>query len=336
MKRVVITGVGAKCSIANNYQDLLINLENKLPGQKQITLFKTDDLRTNIACEIEEVVDQGAYFERVTNLALDSIKDLEEHFGLKAVVDSLDGDVMFSYSSSLSGNELMMDYLASENKDNRLIYDIPSFIDKLTRSLEINGPIYTTMSACAAGTAATGVAIDAIRQGEFEAAIVGGSDVLTYFSTAGFNSLKSLAEGPCQPFDVERTGINLGEASAFFIFEELEHAKRRGATILAEVMGHCSKNEAYHITSPNPKGEGAAIAMKGAFADAGLDLASITGSIYVNMHGTGTVANDSMELLAIEDTFKDNEVYFSSTKSRTGHCLGAAGSIELAISVLSL
>lgn len=137
MKRVVITGVGAKCSIANNYQDLLINLENKLPGQKQITLFKTDDLRTNIACEIEEVVDQGAYFERVTNLALDSIKDLEEHFGLKAVVDSLDGDVMFSYSSSLSGNELMMDYLASENKDNRLIYDIPSFIDKLTRSLEI-------------------------------------------------------------------------------------------------------------------------------------------------------------------------------------------------------
>ena len=336
MKRVVITGVGAKCSIANNYQDLLINLENKLPGQKQITLFKTDDLRTNIACEIEEVVDQGAYFERVTNLALDSIKDLEEHFGLKAVVDSLDGDVMFSYSSSLSGNELMMDYLASENKDNRLIYDIPSFIDKLTRSLEINGPIYTTMSACAAGTAATGVAIDAIRQGEFEAAIVGGSDVLTYFSTAGFNSLKSLAEGPCQPFDVERTGINLGEASAFFIFEELEHAKRRGATILAEVMGHCSKNEAYHITSPNPKGEGAAIAMKGAFADAGLDLASITGSIYVNMHGTGTVANDSMELLAIEDTFKDNEVYFSSTKSRTVHCIGAAGSIELAISVLSL
>ena len=148
--------------------------------------------------------------------------------------------------------------------------------------------------------------------------------------------MKSLAEGPCQPFDVDRTGINLGEASAFFIFEELEHAQRRGAVILAEVMGHCSKNEAYHITSPNPKGEGATIAMKGAFADAGVDLSSITEPIYVNMHGTGTVANDTMELLAIEDTFKDNEVYFSSTKSRTGHCLGAAGSIELAISVLSL
>lgn len=336
MKRVVITGVGAKCSIANNYQDLLINLENKLLGQKQITLFNTDDLRTKIGCEIEEVIDQGGYFERVTNLALESIKDLEEHFDLKNIVDSLDGDIMFSYSSSLSGNELMMDYLAGKDKDNRLIYDIPSFIDKLTRSLGINGPVYTTMSACAAGTAATGVVIDAIRQGEFEVAIVGGSDVLTYFSTAGFNSMKSLAEGPCQPFDTNRAGINLGEASAFFIFEELEHAQRRGATILAEVMGYCSKNEAYHITSPNPKGEGAANTMKNAFADAGLDLSSITGPIYVNTHGTGTVANDSMELLAIADTFKDNEVYFSSTKSRTGHCLGAAGSIELAISILSL
>lgn len=336
MKRVVITGIGVKCSLADNYQDLLVNMENKLLGQKQITLFETDDLRTKIGCEIKEVTDRGDYFERVTNLALDSINDLEEHFGLKAIVDSLDGEVMLSYSSSLSGNELMMDYLASEDKDNRLIYDIPSFIDKLSRSLGISGPVYTTMSACAAGTAATGVVIDAIRQGEFEVGVVGGSDVLTYFSIAGFNSLKSLAEGPCQPFDIDRTGINLGEASAFFIFEELEHAQRRGATILAEVMGHCSKNEAYHITSPNPKGEGATIAMKGAFADAGLDLSSITEPIYVNMHGTGTVANDSMELLAIEDTFKNNEVYFSSTKSRTGHCLGAAGSIELAISVLSL
>lgn len=336
MKRVVITGIGVKSSLADNYQDLLVNMENKLLGQKQITLFETDDLRTKIGCEIKEVTDRGDYFERVTNLALDSINDLEEHFGLKAIVDSLDGEVMLSYSSSLSGNELMMDYLASEDKDNRLIYDIPSFIDKLSRSLGISGPVYTTMSACAAGTAATGVVIDAIRQGEFEVGVVGGSDVLTYFSIAGFNSLKSLAEGPCQPFDIDRTGINLGEASAFFIFEELEHAQRRGATILAEVMGHCSKNEAYHITSPNPKGEGATIAMKGAFADAGLDLSSITEPIYVNMHGTGTVANDSMELLAIEDTFKNNEVYFSSTKSRTGHCLGAAGSIELAISVLSL
>lgn len=336
MKKVVITGIGAKCSMANNYQDLLISLKNNVPGQRQITLFETHDFRTNVGCEVENVVERGDYFERVTNLALDSINDLKEHFGLKEVISSLDGEVMFSYSSSLSGNELMMEYLSREDSDNRLIYDIPSFIDKLTRSLEINGPIYTTMSACAAGTAATGVAIDAIKQGEFEVAIVGGSDVLTYFSAAGFNSLKSLAEGSCQPFDIDRTGINLGEASAFFIFEELEHAKKRGAKILAEVVGYCSKNEAYHITSPNPKGEGAAAAMKGAFTDAGIDLASVTSPIYVNTHGTGTMANDSMELLAIEDTFKDNEVYFSSTKSRTGHCLGAAGSIELAISVLSL
>lgn len=121
MKRVVITGIGVKCSLADNFQDLLVNMENKLLGQKQITLFETDDLRTKIGCEIKEVTDRGDYFERVTNLALDSINDLEEHFGLKAIVDSLDGEVMLSYSSSLSGNELMMDYLASEDKDNRLI-----------------------------------------------------------------------------------------------------------------------------------------------------------------------------------------------------------------------
>lgn len=337
-KRIVITGIGVRSSNAKNTDDLLNALYELREGQCKINLYDTEKLRSDIGCQIREnLIYEQECDERTTAIAFEAIDDLYKDAEVKKMIEENKDNVVLSFATSMSGNQNMMVYVDSEKsqEDERYVYIVPDFINKIEQKLGVNGPVYTTMSACAAGTAAAGVAIDEIRKGTSNVAIVGGTDALTLFSTVGFSALKAIAEKECKPFAKDRSGINLGEASAFLVFEELEHAKNRGAVIYAEVLGYAAKNEAYHITSPRPDGEGAYIVMKEAMEDAEVEITDE--NIYVNAHGTGTGANDQMEMKAITKLFERNpNVYVSSTKAITGHCLGAAGSIELAISALAL
>lgn len=337
-KRIVITGVGLRTSNAYSYKDWVQSMgETMKCGQREITLFNTSQLRTSIAGQIaEELKYKDQPIERTTQIAYEAIDDLLQDEDIKRLLKEEDGDVLFSYATSISGNEHVMRSFNSEGDEAaKYVYEQIDYISYVREKLGIHGATYTTMSACAAGTAAAGVVIDAIRMGQSKVAIVGGTDALTYFTASGFHGLNSLSPSVCKPFDVNRTGINLGEGSAFFVFEEYEHAKARGAKMYAEVLGYAATNEAYHITSPRPDGSGAAQVMKEAMEDANIDFQ--VDNIYVNAHGTGTVANDEMELKAITEVFHDyKEVYVGSTKAFTGHCLAAAGCIELATSLATL
>lgn len=339
-KRIVITGIGVRCSNAKNYCTFIEALKKTVPGQSEITLFDSDKLSSKIVCQIK---DQLKYCnlneERLNQIAYEAIDDLMEDKAIKQLIEDNQDNILLSYATSLSGNEYLMSYLESTKEGNteerKYSYMIPYSVTKIAKRLGIKGPVYTTMSACASGTAATGIAIEAIRRAEVEVAIVGGSDSLTEFSSVGFHSLKSLDESYCRPFDTNRNGINIGEGSAFLVLEEHEHAVLRGAKIYAEVMGYSIRNEAYNMTAPQPDGDGAYEVMKDAILDANIQLTDE--KIYINAHGTGTRANDEAELKAIHRLFKGNpNVYLSSTKSITGHCLGAAGSIELAVAATSL
>ncbi len=339
-KRIVITGIGVRVSNAKNYEELINSLKYLKEGQTEIELYDTKKIRSKIGCQIKEKLNyEEKCDERTTAIAFEAMDDLFCDKEIEKLIRDNREDIVFSFATSMSGNQNMMRYVDAEEEEKgsceQYVYIVPDFINKISQKLGVAGPAYTTMSACAAGTAAAGVAVDEIRAGNTSVAVVGGTDALTLFSSVGFHSLKSIAEGNCIPFDKNRAGINLGEASAFLVLEEFEHAKARKAKIFAEVMGYSAKNEAYHITSPRPDGEGAYVVMKEAMEDAGITFTDET--IYINAHGTGTKANDSMEIKAIEKLFQHNpNVYVSSTKAITGHCLGAAGSIELAISAAVL
>lgn len=222
-----------------------------------------------------------------------------------------------------------------ENGADDFIAHMNDFSAAAKKLLGVKGSVTVLSSSCAAGTTAAGMAMDYIRSGVCDRAIVGGVDALSVVTAYGFNALKSLSAGVTNPFDEGRDGINIGECGAFFLFESWEEAEKRGARILGEIAGYALGNDAYHITSPRPDGAGAYRVMQEALADAGITPADIG---YINVHGTGTQVNDAMEIKAVEKLFGDvpHEVALSSTKALLGHCMGASGAIELASVLLSL
>lgn len=223
------------------------------------------------------------------------------------------------------GREASDDSLASMNE----------FSGYARELLGIRGAATVVSSSCASGTTAIGMAMDYIRSGLCECAVAGGVDCLAQHTAYGFHALKSLSSGVTNPFDAKRDGINIGECGALFFLESLEHAQARGAAIAGEISGYALSNDAYHITSPRPDGEGAYRTIKAALEDAGITAGEVG---YINAHGTGTPANDSMETKALEQIFGASErpVPLSSTKALLGHCMGASGAIELASVILAL
>jgi 3-oxoacyl-[acyl-carrier-protein] synthase II len=224
---------------------------------------------------------------------------------------------------------------------------IPMFISDIAAgivSMQFNakGPNYATVSACATSAHAIGDAFRTIQYGDADVMITGGAEAtVTPMAVGGFANMKALSERndspetASRPFDLTRDGFVIGEGGAIVILEELEHAKKRGATIYCEIVGYGATGDAYHLTAPAPNGEGAQRAMKRAMRDAGLAPADIQ---YINAHGTSTPANDLNETAAIKAVFGDQakKVRVSSTKSMTGHMLGAAGAVELVISTLAI
>lgn len=203
------------------------------------------------------------------------------------------------------------------------------FLQYICSEFGIEGEIYNTSTACASSTAAVGVAFDAICYGDMKQMIVASADPLTDMSMAGFHILQTLSEENCRPFDIDRDGINLGEASVAIVLEEYESAMLRGANIYAEILGYGISNDAYSATAPDPDGVGARFVMEQALKQAGITMDQVG---YINAHGTGTKKNDSMETKALRELGTNATI--TSTKSITGHCLATAGAIELVICIM--
>jgi 3-oxoacyl-[acyl-carrier-protein] synthase II len=207
--------------------------------------------------------------------------------------------------------------------------------DAVARDLGIGGPVQTVSAACASGAMAIGDAVRAIRRGEVDVAIAGGSDSLCRLTYAGFNALRAVDERPCRPFREDRAGLSLGEGAAALLLEPLERALARGAVPLALATGEAATCDAHHMTAPHPEGTGAADAIRGALAEARLDPSEID---FVNAHGTGTPLNDAAEYEALVAVFGDRtpDLPVTSTKSLVGHLLGTAGALEAVVTVLCL
>jgi len=197
----------------------------------------------------------------------------------------------------------------------------------------LRGDFLVFSNACASGTNAVGHAFNSIRYGKYDMAICGGYDTISEFTFAGFNSLMAITTSLCRPFDKRRDGLILGEGAGILILEELEHALKRTTQICGEIVGYGESSDAYHITSPEPSGRMASIAIKKAWSDAGNPVID-----YINAHGTGTKYNDIMETNAIKTAIGDSarEIPVSSTKPMIGHLLGGAGAVEAIISLLSI
>lgn len=244
-----------------------------------------------------------------------------------------------SFATSLGTNYKLLQYEKEINKygegNDEWLLTISNLLPGIKKKLGIEGGSFTTTTACAASATAVGIGYDLIQSGKANLVVAGGADPLNEFSYYGFNSLRALSHNVCKPFDINRDGINIGEGCGFIILESLENALQRKAKIYAEILGYGINNEAYHITSPDPKGVGAKLSMMMA---CGYNQEIIDSIDYINAHGTGTKLNDSMELNAIQQLFhvEKAKVFVSSIKGLVGHCLAAAGIIELILTILSI
>ena len=356
LKRVVVTGLGALTPLGNGipaYWDALIN---GVSGADFIKQFDVTKFKTKFACEIKNFNPED-YFERKEARKLDRFSQLalvavdEAVREARLTEEGIDHDrVGVIWGSGIGGMitfiEEMKNFSAGDGTPRfnpffipKLILDIAS--GHISMKYGFRGPNFATVSACASSTNAIIDALNYIRLGKADAFICGGSEaVVTEAGIGGFNAMKALSERnddpktASRPFDLNRDGFVLGEGAGAIVVEEYEHAKRRGAKIIAEVAGGGLSADAYHLTAPHPEGLGAYNVMKSALADAGLKPVDID---YINVHGTSTPLGDISEITAIQRVFGEHayNLNISSTKSMTGHLLGAAGAIEAIASILA-
>ena len=341
-KRVVVTGIGIISNNGCGKDEFWTSIVNGNTGIKMCSLFDASKLRTSQVGEIKNddipyMVDEVGKIGRIQHIMKYALDEMFEDGGITpSDLQNKRERVALSLATSLAANNNIMQY-AHEKKNGSAngewLATIPDFVKWLKNYCHIGGKCYTTMAACASGTTAVGIAFDQIQSDKADIVSAGGADPLTYFSCAGFHALKSLSNSVGKPFDKNRDGINIGEASAFFIVEELQHALQRGAKIYGEILGYGINNDAYHVTSPSPDGRGAIASIKMAMAHTDVKYDDID---YINAHGTGTHLNDEMEATVIKNMFTGKDLNVSSTKSVTGHCMAAAGAVEFAVVLLAI
>lgn len=352
-RRVVITGLGAVTPLGLSVEEFWANVIAGKSGVGLITRFDTTDFNVKIAAEVkgfdpENYLDkkEARRTDRFVQFALAAAKMAVDDASL-TIDESNCEDVGVYIGSGVGGISTVEEQARTlfEKGPSRVSpFMVPMMISDMAAGqvsimLGAKGPNEATVTACASSAHAIGNAFNAIRYGRAEVMITGGSEAaITPLSIAGFQSARALStrndepEKASRPFDLNRDGFVMGEGAGILILEELEHAKRRGAKIYAELVGFGSTGDAYHITSPAPEGEGAKRAIIRALKDAGLQPDEVQ---YVNAHGTSTCYNDLYETKAIKAVFGDR-IAVSSTKSMTGHLLGAAGAIEAIITALTL
>ncbi|EAF6548136.1 beta-ketoacyl-[acyl-carrier-protein] synthase II [Listeria monocytogenes] len=354
-RRVVVTGIGAVTPIGNDAETSWENAKKGVNGVAKMTRLNPDDFPVKIAAELKDF-DVEKYLEkkearkmdRFTHYAIASAEMAVQDSGL-VIDDSNANRVGVWIGSGIGGMETFeTQYEIFLNRGHRRVspFFVPMMIPdmgsgQVSIRFGAKGINSTTVTACATATNSIGDAFKVIERGDADAMITGGAEApITKMSLAGFTANKALSLNPdpetaCRPFDKDRDGFIIGEGAGIVILEEYEHAKARGAKIYAEIVGYGATGDAYHITAPAPNGEGAARAMKMAIDDAGLTPDKID---YINAHGTSTPYNDEYETQAIKTVFGDHakKLAISSTKSMTGHTLGASGGIEAIFALLSI
>ena len=348
-KRVVVTGMGALTPIGNTLDEYWNNLINGVSGAAPIQQFDASNFKTQFACEVkgfdvESIMHrkEARKLDPFSQYAIATATEAMEDSGLDLEKVNLDR-VGVIWGSGIGGLQTFQEECFSFKDGDGTPRFNPFFIPKMIVDIAaghisikygLRGPNYVTVSACASATNAMIDSLMQIQLGKVDVMVTGGSEAAVNIAgIGGFNALQALSkrnDSPktaSRPFDATRDGFVLGEGSGALIFEELEHAKARGAKIYAEVVGGGMTADAHHITAPHPDGIGASSVMKLALEDAGLDPTAVD---YVNVHGTSTPLGDIAETKAIKEVFGEHayNLNISSTKSMTGHLLGAAGAIE--------
>ena len=351
MRRVVITGMGTVNPIGNSVEELKESLSSGTSGVAKITQFDTEGFKATLACEVKfEGLDEligkkeARRMDRFTKLAVAACEEAVKDANLMGAYDPF--DVSIYVTSGIGGlttmEENMKKYM--EKGPGRVSpFFIPMNIlnmaaGEISMRYKAMGISFAPVSACASGTHSIGEGFRAIKHGYTKAAIVGGSEgSITPMAVAGFSNMKALNETTdvlkaSIPFDKDRAGFVMGEGAGALILEDLEEALKRGATIYGEVVGYGATTDAYHMTQPHPEALGAYMAMKKALEEASIDPSEVS---YINAHGTSTPMNDRLESMAVVNLFGD-QTPVSSTKSMTGHLLGAAGAVESIISIIAI
>ena len=354
-RRVVVTGMGCVTPLGNDLPTTWRNLVDGKNGIGPITKFDTTDFKAKLAAEVRDF-DPKLYMEKPQILHSDLYAQLAMAAAVQAMEDSgiagtMPGERMGVYIGTGIGGIQTFETEHSKllNKGPRRVsaYFIPMMIANIASSMiairyGCMGPAMPAVTACASGSNAIGEALRVVRHGYADAMICGGAEAtVTPLAAAGFCNMQALStsedpDAASLPFDARRGGFVMGEGSGVLILEEYEHAKARGAKIYGEICGYGSTNDAYHITAPHPDGVGGARAMADALREAGYTGDEL---VYVNAHGTGTHLNDAIETMALKKAFGEElarKLLISSTKSMTGHMLGAAGAVEAIVSLKAL
>jgi len=357
IKRVVVTGLGALTPIGNNIEEYWEGLKNGKSGSAPITHFDNEKFKTKFACEIKNYNPED-YFDRKEARKLDTFAQFALISSDEAILDAkLDLEAVDKFrvgviwGAGIGGIKTFQDEVVNFAEGDGTPRFNPFFIPKMIADIApghisikhgFMGPNYTTVSACASSANAMIDALNYIRMGYCDVVVTGGSEAaVTQAGVGGFSAMHALSkrnespETASRPFDATRDGFVLGEGAGALILEEYEHAKARGAKIYAEVAGGGLSSDAYHMTAPHPDGIGVVKVMENCLKDAGIELDKVDA---INTHGTSTPLGDVAELKAITKVFGSHakNININSTKSMTGHLLGAAGAIEAIASILSM
>ena len=357
LKRVVVTGIGAITPLGNNLADYWNGLVNGVSGADFITRFDASKFKTRFACEVKNF-EPTDFLDKKEARKIDRFTQFALHVSDEAMIDAglskenINPDrVGVVFGSGIGGITTFQTEVSEFAKGDGTPRFNPFFIPKMIMDIaagqismlhNLRGPNYAVVSACATSTNAIIDAFDLLRLGKSDIVLCGGSEaVIIEAGVGGFNAMKAMSERnddpktASRPYDKDRDGFVMGEAAGVLVLEELEHALARGAKIYCEVAGGGATADAYHITAPHPDGLGAQNVMLAALKDAGLQPTDID---YINTHGTSTPLGDGAEVKAILNVFKKHayNVNISSTKSMTGHCLGAAGVIEAIACIMSV
>ena len=358
LKRVVVTGLGAITPVGNNPEETWNNLLNGVSGAAPITLFDASQFKTQFACEVKGF-NANDYIDRKEARKMDRYAQLAMAAAVQAVDDSkMDVEgvdknrIGVVFGVGIGGIKTFEDEVGyyAQHKENGPKFN-PFFIPKMISDIAagqisirfgFHGPNYATTSACASSTNALADAFNLIRLGKADAIVAGGAEAaICACGVGGFNAMHALStrnddpEHASRPFSASRDGFVMGEGAGCLILEELEHAKARGAKIYAELAGAGASADAYHLTASHPEGLGAKLVMTNALEDAGMNPEDID---YINVHGTSTPVGDISEVKAIKELFGEHayKLNISSTKSMTGHLLGATGAVEAIACTLSV
>ncbi len=355
-KKIVVTGIGLITPLGLDRNSSWKAITTGKSGIKKISSFDTENYQTKIAAEItdfspDEILGRkfASRLDRFAQFACISAKEAIKDSGI--YMDSIDLErFAVLIGSGIGGIKTLSEQFTvlGEKGPSRISpFLVPMMLSdmasgQVSMMLGTKGPNFSTVSACASAADSIGQGLHMIRRGEADIVLAGGSEAaICPIGIAGFNSARALStnndnpEKASRPFDAERDGFVLGEGAGLLVLEEEEHAQKRGATIICELSGYGATSDAHHVTQPHPEGEGASKAMDLAIKDAGIEREKVA---YINAHGTSTQLNDKFETIAIKKSFENHakRLKISSTKSMTGHLLGAAGGIEAAFTSLAI